>query len=363
MPKRLLLDIGPAAGGHGARGIGSYVRGLIEAIGDWPEERRQLVWALALPGVTPKLFEGRTVRSRLLDLRPVDLGWIVGSWVTGRCARTAGARMVHSTDPQRPTRLRKVGQVVTAYDLIPLREPGMLDSWQPHHRHAYRLYLDQLRRAEIVVAISRATAADLVERLGIPEGRLSIVYPVVRKPSGIERAPASEPAFLHVGAVDSHKQPELAIAALAEFRRVHAAGSLRFIGPSTSEQRTRLRRQAESLGVAEDVIFEGRIPDKELDAAFASATALLSTSRIEGFGLPGVEAVLRGVPVVAVDTAAARETLGSAAALVPSDAEAIAAAMASPGQIPDSVREAMTARFSGRAAADALWAAYERVLG
>ena len=58
MPQRLLLDIGPTAGGHGARGIGSYVRGLIDAIGDWPPERRQLVWALALPGATPPIFDG-----------------------------------------------------------------------------------------------------------------------------------------------------------------------------------------------------------------------------------------------------------------------------------------------------------------
>ena len=47
MAQRLLLDIGPTAGSHGARGIGSYVRGLTEAIGEWPAERRQMVWALA----------------------------------------------------------------------------------------------------------------------------------------------------------------------------------------------------------------------------------------------------------------------------------------------------------------------------
>lgn len=362
LSQRLLLDIRPTAGGHGARGIGSYVRGLIEAIGDWPAERRQLVWALALPGATLPVFEDRTVSSRLLSIRPVDLGWLLGSPAIGRAARLARADVFHATDPQRPTRLRAIRQVVTAYDLIPLREPGMLNSWQPHHRYAYRLYLDQLRRADVIVAISKTTAAELTERLGISESRMSIVYPVVRTPRVAERAPAAKPTFLYVGALDSHKQPEMAIAALAEFHRVHAAGRLRFIGPSASEQQTRLRQQAESMGVADSVSFEGRLSDEELDAVFATATALLSTSRIEGFGLPGVEAVLRGVPVIAVDTAAARETVGSVAILVPSDARAIAEAMVAPAPIPDLAQRVMAARFSKQAAAAALWAAYEKLL-
>jgi len=214
----------------------------------------------------------------------------------------------------------------------------------------------------VIVAISKATATDLSERLGISEDRVSIVYPVVRTPLATNRAPAAEPTFLFVGALDSHKQPELAVAALAEFRRVHAAGRLRFIGPSAPEQRARLGRQATSLDVAESVCFEGRVSDEELDAAFATATALLSTSRVEGFGLPGVEAVLRGVPVIAVDTEVARETVGSAAILVPSNAGAIAEAMAAPVPVSESTQKAVAVRFSRQAAASALWAAYEPVV-
>jgi glycosyltransferase involved in cell wall biosynthesis len=363
MPQRLLLDIGPTAGGHGARGIGSYVRGLIEAIGDWPAERRELVWALAPAGVVLPFFEDRSVSSRLRSFRPTDVGIILGSLASGRAVRSAAAGIFHSTDPQRPVRLRKIKQIVTAYDLIPLREPAMLNSWRPQHRYAYRLFLEQLRRADVIIAISKATAVDLTERLGIPESRVSIVYPVVRTPRVVERAPAAEPTFLYVGALDSHKQPELAIAALAEFQQVHTTGKLRFIGPSDPDQQALLRRQTESLGVADSVSFEGRMSDKALDAAFATATAVVSTSRIEGFGLPGVEAVLRCVPVIAVDTAAARETVGSAAILVPSDAGAIAEAMAAPAPIDESARRGMAAQFSRQSAADALWATYEPVLG
>jgi glycogen(starch) synthase len=179
----------------------------------------------------------------------------------------------------------------------------------------------------------------------------------------IERAPGAEPTFLFVGALDSHKQPDLAVAALAEFRRVHGAGKLTFIGPSGPESRARLKQLAGDAGVADQVGFLGRVSDDQLDAEFAAATALLCTSRIEGFGLPGVEALLRGVPVIAVDTPAARETVGSAATLVESSAEAIAAAMAAPIPVSDVTRQTLIARFSLRATADSLWAVYERALG
>jgi D-inositol-3-phosphate glycosyltransferase len=278
--------------------------------------------------------------------------------------RRTGAGIFHATDPHRPWRNRRIRQLVTAYDLIPLRETAMLASWQPHQRYAYRAYLDQIRRADVVVAISRATADDVAERLGVPEDRIAIVAPVVVAPAESVRGPEPRtPTFLFVGALDSHKQPELAIEALARFRAVRGDGMLRFIGPSGEEPRAGLRAVAGRLGIAEAIHFDGRISDAELDAAYASATALLSTSRIEGFGLPPVEAILRGVPVISVDIPSARETVGEAATLVPSDAGAIAEAMAAPRVPTAAARAAIRNRYSRKSAADALWTAYARLLG
>jgi len=96
--------------------------------------------------------------------------------------------------------------------------------------------------------------------------------------------------------------------------------------------------------------------------AFSTATALLLTSRIEGFGLPAVEAALRGIPVIAVDTPAARETVGTVAMLTPQDAEAIAAAMAAPRAPTEAELEDLAGRFSISATADALAAVYAEAL-
>jgi glycosyltransferase involved in cell wall biosynthesis len=364
VPGRLLLDVGPAVGGDGSRGIGRYVRGLVRAIGEWSPERQERVWAVGLPGPTLDAFGGRGIEERPLGIRPVDLGWLLGPRALGRAARKSGASVFHATDPHRPWRPRDMKLIVMAYDLIPLLDTALLASWRPHHRLVYKSYLRQLQVADTIVAISRTTAADLATHLGISDERVRIVYPAVRRPATSPRSPASEPTFLYVGALDSHKQPELAVQALAHYReREHErAARLRFIGPSSQAQRNRLLEQAGRFGIADHLQFDGWIPDAALDAAFSTATALLLTSRIEGFGLPAVEAALRGIPVIAVDTPAARETVGTIAMLTPQDAEAIAAAMASPRAPDAAALEELAERFSTGAAADALASVYEAAL-
>ena len=363
MPGRLLLDVGPAAGGHGARGIGSYVRGMVDAIGEWTADRREQVWAVGLPGKTLAEFGERGLVAPALARRPFDVGVVLGGLAIRAAARRARAGVVHATDPHRPWLPGGTRQIVTAYDLIPLAEPAMLASWRPHDRYFYRRYLHQIAAADVVMAISHATADDLVERLGVPRDRIHVVYPVIRPGAPLTRTAPAEPTFLWVGALDMHKQPELAVRALAAFRKTERAGSLRFVGPSSAAERLALMDLAGKLGVAEHVRIDGRVPDEDLEAAYASATALLATSRVEGFGLPAVEALLRGVPVVAVGIAATRETLTGAATLTAADPDALAAAMSKPRPASHAAIKRLGDRFSAKAAGEALWATYERLLG
>lgn len=361
-PSRVLLDTGPASGGHGARGIGRYVRGVVDTIAEWPTERRERVWAVGRPGETIDLFGSRGITSRVMGIRPLDVGLLLGPLAFGAAAHRSGASIFHATDPFRPWRTRRLRQVVTAYDLIPLRETAMLASWRPHHRLVYRAYLKQIRAAEVVVAISDATARDIVELLGVPDNRIAVVSPVVTAPDRPVHRPTGTPTFLFVGAADPHKQPELAIEALARFRERHGEGRLRFIGPAGERQRAKILHDAHRLGVLEFIQVDGRVSDAALDEAYTSATALLSTSRIEGFGLPPVEAALRGVPVISVDIPTARETVGDVATLVPADSWAIADAMAQPRTPSPESQDRLRARYSRIAAAEALWAVYEPLL-
>jgi glycosyltransferase involved in cell wall biosynthesis len=359
---RLLVDVGPAEGEDGSRGIGRYVRGLVQAMATWPPERRERIWAVGLSGQSLATFGARGVDAPWLGLRPLDMGWLLGAEAIRRSARRSHASAFHATDPHRPWRSRRVSQVVTAYDLIPFHDEALLATWRPHHRWVYRRYLRQLASADQIVAISQATARDLTESLGIGEDRISVVYPVVGRPASTTRTPSTEPTFLFVGAPDPHKQPELAVQALGSFRELHRDGILRFVGPSSRRQRLALHAEARRLGIAEHLRFDGWLTDKDLDRAFETAMALLFTSRIEGFGLPAVEAALRGVPVIAVETPAARETIATVARLTTPDAEAIAAAMAAPLAPEPAALSTLADRFSTAATADALWAVYERAL-
>ncbi len=361
---RLLLDVGPAAGGHGARGIGSYVRGLAEAVtAEWPSERTDLIWAVGPPCLTLERFANRGLSRSSLAWRPFDVGVVLARLAIGSAARRSRATVLHAMDPHRPWLPGRISRIITAYDLIPIREPEITAAWRPHDRLVYRWYLKQLVEADAIVAISRATADDLVGLLGIAADRIHVVYPSVRPGPTLARVEPSEPTFLFVGALDVHKQPDLAVRALAIFRQAHGAGQLRFVGPSSPTERRRLLVLAERLGVGPSIHLEGRVSNEALEAAYAGATAVLAPSRVEGFGLPAVEAAIRGVPVIAVEGAATRETLTGAATLTPSDPEAVATAMAAPSAPGPARAEALRDRFSARTAAEALWTVYAPFLG
>jgi glycosyltransferase involved in cell wall biosynthesis len=358
----LLIDIRPEAGGHGQRGIGRYVRGLITSINSFPEDLRRRIWAFGEVGGALATFGTHGLKSSAAGRTGPIPGWVRGRLATRAALSESGASFLHATDPHQPWTGR-VPAVVTVYDLILLHEPAMLQSLRPDHRYMYRWYLRQIRSADRVITISQATATDVEERLGILSSRIDVVYPAVAPPPGFTRREAAlEPAFLVVGALDPHKQPELALEAFAAYRRRAGSGTLRFVGPATPHRRAMLLKKAAHLGVGGAVSIDGRIADDELERAYGSATALLSASRVEGFGLPPVEAILRGVPVIAVDTVAARETLGGAALLVPMDASAIAAAMARLIDPPASAVAAIRERFAIASVARSLEDSYRRVI-
>jgi glycosyltransferase involved in cell wall biosynthesis len=350
----ILVDLAPATGAHGVRGIGSYVRGIGEAVRSDPDLRRRVV-TLQATG------EGGGVhRGVVAGLRPQDIGWATGWFSDAMALRRSGASAMHQTDPLRPFRPSGARRVaVTAYDLIPL-EPEHRAAERWHRQWIYRRYLRSLRSADRVIAISRTTADAAVARLGVDPSRVDVVYPVVAgSPHAARWQTTGEPTFLFVGVPAPHKRPELAIAALGAYRERHEAGRLRFIGPLAPAHRDLIAASAARAGVSDAVSIEGRVTADSLEAAYLSATALLAVSRLEGFGLPPVEAAIRGVPVVAADSAIARETLGEAASYADADPEMLAEAMATAVPPPEAERLRLVERHAAVTVARQLSAAYD----
>ena len=363
------------ASGHAIRGIGRYLRGVIEALlledPKWCLDHLGLLAVNGQTALAPNMLKTRVSWSRPSPgFRSQDIGW---AWAA-ISDRSAIARqrpdLWHQTDPGSPVSpLPMRLTITTAYDLIPLHEPAVMARIRAHRKLVYRLYLRNLRRSRRVVAISETTANDLVETLGIPRERIRVVYPVVKPLAAapiVGAIPLDDgPSFLFVGIPDPHKRPELAVAAFARFRAEHHEGRLTFIGYQPEAIRRRLRDQSEALGVAQAVEFADRLADDGLGGMYASSV-LLSLSRREGFGLPPVEALLTGGQAVTVPGSIYDEVLGDAAVRAESDqADDIARAMmlACDTRPNSAAIERLRTRYSSKAASHALRAIYDETLG
>ncbi len=171
-----------------------------------------------------------------------------------------------------------------------------------------------------------------------------------------------EKIVLFVGRLGREKNVELALEAFARLSDPRA----RFVAIGDGPHREALERFAMRAGIAERVLFTGELPRDTLPDAYASADAFVFASRTETQGLVLVEALAARLPIVAVDTPATRDVLGDAAAIVPGDAFALAAALretlASPPAMRHEIRFNPAARYDRAAVGDRVIALYESLL-
>jgi glycosyltransferase involved in cell wall biosynthesis len=226
-------------------------------------------------------------------------------------------------------------------------------------RRIYRRTLGILsaRRATRVVTVSHDMARFLQRRLGLTPERLSVVgegVDLARFRPGADggRAYTSRYGryFLSVGTLWPYKNHELSVRALAHWRRVWGADArLLIVGRDWNGQQAALQHLSHDLGVREAVSFLGFVPWEEMPGLYAGATALLCPSRVESFGLPVLEAMASGTPVIASNCCALPETVGGAGiCLDPDDPTAWAEAMHAVATDP-SLRADLIARGLARA--------------
>jgi glycosyltransferase involved in cell wall biosynthesis len=229
--------------------------------------------------------------------------------------------------------------VVTVHDLIrwfDVRADAPLIS-RPNLRDRLHLKLDLagIRRADGVIAVSHATKRDLVAA-GVEADRISVVHSGVdqRRFRPVAGRPLEDPYVLFVGTEQPRKNLATLLAAFAQLRRNPQFSRLRLIKvgpPGGREARFRDETLAaiRRLGLERDVIFTGWIADEDLPRYYAAAECFVLPSLYEGFGLPALEAMACGCPVVISTDAALIEVCGGAAISVDAlDTAAIAGALA-----------------------------------
>jgi glycosyltransferase involved in cell wall biosynthesis len=250
---------------------------------------------------------------------------------------------------------------VTCHDLIPYKYPehyARLEDGYGWGRRA--LDRRRYRSASQVIAISRATARDLEERLHLGSSRVSIVL------SGIDAARWRQTNrvqedgghleqlglrgrrfILYVGDADWRKNSEGMLRGLAIARRTEPELELVWVGmPSSAAHDNTRRAEAERAGVSHAVRFLGYVTDAALGAVYRAAVATLLVSRAEGFGYPVLEAMAAGSPVITSNTSSMPEVGGDAALLVdPENPSAIADAIALLARDPERRRELLKKGF------------------
>lgn len=233
--------------------------------------------------------------------------------------------------------------IVTVHDIVPYLVRR--DRTQSTFRHPFDLFFDRLamlglRQADALISVSHFTKETLVEMLGCPAERVFVIREGVEhdvfRPLPVQGEFRSRYQLdnqfryiLYVGSENPRKNLPRLICAFAQVRE--ALPNVKFIkvgSPENLPQAEQLRKQVQQMGLADSVLFYGHVSDEDLALFYNLADLFVFPSLYEGFGLPPLEAMACGTPVVCSNAASLPEVVGDAAILVdPYDVEGLAEAM------------------------------------
>ncbi|MCY3833171.1 MAG: glycosyltransferase family 1 protein [Chloroflexi bacterium] len=335
--RRIALDYTPAIEQRG--GIGRYARELTAALAqaDSTSNYRLFVAGASLPRLPQPPGDN-------FEWRPtaVSAKWLARLWHRARVPLpvetfTGPVDLFHATDFVLPPTLARARSLLTVHDLSFLRAP---EAASP----PLKAYLDavvprSVAAADHILADSDATKADLVDLYDTPEERITVLYSGVHRrfqrvedEHELERIRAKHGLagidyILSVGTVQPRKNYSRVIEALARLRgagyELHYA-----IAGGHGWLEDEMVRTIHRHGMGDFVHLLGFVEDRDLPALYTGARMLAMASLYEGFGLPILEAMACGAPVIAGNLSSLPEVAGHAALLVdPFDADAIVEAI------------------------------------
>ncbi|MBI4280611.1 glycosyltransferase family 4 protein, partial [Candidatus Uhrbacteria bacterium] len=318
---------GPRVGGGG---LGRYVEELIRHLEKLDAKNEYVIF------LRKKNWDDYSPQAT--NFRKVLAPWrwytLAEQWGMPRLAQKEKLDLLHVPHFNVPIFL-PIPFIVTIHDLILLRFPSIRATRLDPLRFwlkflAYRLVLAvAVRRSCHIIAVSQATANDLVSYLHVPEEKITVIHSGPTPPSKNYQLPVTGyqlpiPYLLTVGNAYPHKNLDGLLIAFCDILQKNPTLTLISVGPDDAF-RAGLKKLARQLGLSDQVQFLGFVDEATLDNLYQKATAYLVPSLLEGFALPGLEAQLRGVPVLASDIPAHREVFETSALYFdPRDHQAIA---------------------------------------
>ncbi len=320
---RICIEASPAV--HKQAGLGTYTAGLIQGLIHTDPGGQYSIAYNDSENVTLE-----HPYSKLVSYAS-DMGnkpWRLRNALTHFGARPfdrsfPDVQLYHSTGHLLP-KFRNIKTVFTLHDLIPLIYPE-------YHLPLNRIFLTQmfprfLRQADAIISVSESTKRDAMKLLNIPEEKITVVtegveprfYPI-KDPNRLaavrDKHGLPEKFILIVSTIEPRKNHKVLIDAYAEVRKSHPDVALAIVGKNGWMYEGFYEHLRES-GLQKEVKLLGRVEDFELSVLLSAATIFAFPSLYEGFGLPPLEAMASGTPVVVANTSSLPEVVGNAGILL-----------------------------------------------
>jgi glycosyltransferase involved in cell wall biosynthesis len=330
---RVCLDLSPVV--HQHAGLGRYAQELLLALATADRQNEYVVFYNnpAAARVEPSLERFPKITTPL-SYKPWRLSALLAHFTRiPQDPLLPGVDLFHATDHLLPY-FRRIKSVFTLHDLIFLFHP---ETHKSLNRWFLTLMMPRfLRAADAVIAVSECTKRDAIRFYRIPEEKITVIYEGVNprfRPASPEaiatvraRYGLPERFILYVGTIEPRKNLTTLLEA---FHHLLATYDLRLvIVGKKGWLYERFFRRLRELGLENRVLFTGYVPDEDLPAIYSAADLFVFPSLYEGFGLPVLEAMACGTPVICSNTSSLPEVAGDAALLVdPTDARALTGAM------------------------------------
>jgi glycosyltransferase involved in cell wall biosynthesis len=326
----IYIDVSSAV--HAKAGIGRYAGSLAQALIARQPERFALFYNHVRDSQLPWCLESAPARTVRAGYKPwrmaVWLGQLAG---LGFNRLVPGAELFHATEHLLPP-FRDLPTVLTVHDMI-------FKLFPEHQKRLNYWYLNATmplycRRAGAIITVSESSKQDIVMHYGINPGKVTVVYEAAA-PEFVPASPEAkdevrrryglpEQYLIHVGTIEPRKNLTRLVEALQCLRERGLTIPLLVVGGKGWLYDDFFRR-LENLEVRDSVFFPGYVPSADLPVLYSAARLAVMSSVYEGFGLPVLEAMACGTPVVSSNSSSLPEFGGEAARYFdPYDVEAMA---------------------------------------
>ncbi len=374
---RVAIDYTAAV--YQSAGIGRFVRSLVHALAQIdPHTEYLLVFADPPQGIQPPMPDAPNFKPRRIPLseRALTALWHRMSIPIPVDLVTGSVDVFHSPDFVLPP-VRRPAKVLTVHDLAFLLRPECAEE-------KLRDYLEKtvprsVARADFILADSLNTQDDLICLLGVPPSKVEVVpggvdaaFAPVRDAELLDqvrqRISGGSPFILSVGMIEPRKNLVRLIEAFEMLKARYQVPHKLVLAGKRGWLSGGIYARAETSAVTSDILFPGFVAEGDLPALYSAAELFAYPSLYEGFGLPPLEAMACGTPVVASSSASLPEVVGGAALMVdPESTEELAEAMAK--ALGDAeLRQRMVEKgleqsrqFTWRASAEKMLAVYKRM--